>query len=48
MPTDLFEDTTRQTEAEDLIEQAYLAGMIDGQTQALAYLWLTANLLRVH
>ena len=30
MLQDLFEDTTRQTEAEDLIEAAYLVGLIDG------------------
>ena len=46
-PIDLFEDTTSQTEAEDLIEAAFLAGMIDGQTQQLAYLWLAANQQRV-
>ena len=27
----------------DLIEAAFLAGLIDGQAQELAYLWLAAN-----
>ena len=45
---DLFEDTTRQTEAEDLIEGAYLEGTITGETQELAYLWLEANYSSVH
>jgi len=48
MPTDLFEDTTKQIEAEDFIEAAYLAGIIDGDTQELAYLWLANNHQGVH
>ncbi len=27
----------------DLIEQAFIAGDIDGETQELAYLWLEGN-----
>jgi len=27
----------------DLIESAFLQGLIDGETQALAYLWLETN-----
>ena len=45
---DLFEDTTRHVEAEDLIEAAFLAGLIDGLAQELAYLWLATTYLRVH
>ena len=48
MLTDLFEDTSKQTEAEDLIEAAYLAGMIDGQAQELAYLWLATTDIEIH
>ena len=33
---------------EDLIESAYLAGMISGETQAFAYLWLATNHQGVH
>jgi len=52
MLEDLIEETPRQTQAEhefaDLIEEAYLAGMIDGDTQELAYMWLATNLQNMH
>ena len=52
MQEDWFEYITREVMAEDafedLIESAYLAGLIDGETQALAYLWLRANHPGVH
>ena len=41
------EDIDRQTDAEDqfadLLEQAFLAGIINGEAQALAYLGLRSN-----
>ncbi len=44
MPTNLFEDTTRQAEVEalfeDLIESAFLAGIITGETESLIYEWI--------
>ena len=33
---------------ENLIEEAFLAGIIDGETQQLAYLWLANNHPGVH
>ena len=48
---DLYELTTKQVENEDLfedlIESAYLAGQITGETQKFAYCWLAANLAAV-
>ena len=42
-----IEQVSQQTEAEelfaDLIESAYLSGLIDGEAQTLAYLWLANN-----
>jgi hypothetical protein len=32
----------------DLIEQAFLEGQIDGETQALAFAWLGSNHERLH
>jgi hypothetical protein len=32
----------------ELIESAYLAGIIDGETQKLAYLWIPNNNQGVH
>ena len=52
MLADLIDHTSQQTQAEDnfadLIESAYLAGIIDGQTQELAYLWILGDQQRVH
>ncbi len=33
----------RDPELVDLIEKAFLEGVIDGETQELAYLWLGVN-----
>jgi len=52
MLADIIRDTQAQAKAEDefadLIEQAFLAGQIDGEQQSLAYLLLGATLLTVH
>ncbi len=43
----MFENIENQYKVEalfeDLLEQAYLESLIDGEQQALAYLWLRAN-----
>ena len=48
----MYEDTDNQYQAEeqfaDLIEAAFMAGIIDGETQALAYAWLAANDILEH
>lgn len=44
----IFEDTSRLVEAEDLIEAAFLQGLIDALAQELAYLWLATTPLSVH
>ena len=45
-----FVDHRTQSEAlfEDLIEQAYLEALIDGDQQTLAYCWLRSNHQREH
>ena len=52
MLDDWIERTDRLTRAEnefaDLIESAYLAGIITGETQTLAYIWLANNYQGVH
>ena len=52
MLEDLIEQVSRQVAAEevfaDLVESAFLAGVIDSQTQELAYLWILCNPQRVH
>ena len=48
MLKDLFEVATRQLEATNLIEGAFLAEIITGETQELAYLWLATNYQAVH
>ena len=46
------EDIDKKVEAEelfaDLIEQAYLAGIITGETQELAFFWVATNQQTVH
>ena len=48
MPIDVFEDTTRQYEAENLfvvlIEAIFVEAQIDGDQLALAYCLVRANL----
>ena len=48
----MIEDVENQQRVEelfeDLIESAYLAGVIDGQAQARAFLWLVSNSSRTH
>jgi hypothetical protein len=43
----MYEETEEQYQAEalfaDLIEQAYLEALIDGEQQSLAYCWVRAN-----
>ena len=48
----MFEAVARNLEIEgvfeDLLEGAFLDALIDGQQQALAYLWLQSNPQRLH
>jgi hypothetical protein len=43
----MYEETENKYQAEalfdDLIEQAYLEALIDGEQQSLAYCWLRTN-----
>ncbi len=52
MLDDLYEDISRQVEIEglfeDLIESAFLGGLITGEAQELAYMWLAANHVSEH
>jgi len=49
---DWFEKVLQQAVAEnrfaDLIESAFLAGIIDEEAQELAYLWLANNYQRIN
>ena len=47
MAIDLLE-TRELRDLEDRIEQAFLAKQIDGETQALAFIWLELNASCIH